>query len=335
MKQSKHTPEPLVLEKGYFLEKHYDNYEMMEESAKNWNFHCTYQLKPNALSGYHSLLQLCSMQLSHVERPGGMMHDMHSALDTISIAVIDKCRDKACFHRTKLDVGDIIFFDASRPYNLITNDHIKINVVNIPINILESYHLDLSHILHHTIKDIDDIFLKTTKEIWEHFTNNLKEKKDIETYKEAENKIISVIKKLLEAQIPKVNKLTKGEEITLTVRDQIYAHMDATVSIESLAKLHKVSIRTLQKSFKSLFGFTPTLFLRQMKLNLVYRDLKYANVENENVSRIAHKWGFMHMGRFSRYYTELFGENPSQTLKTSYMEEDIIVEECVERKEEI
>ncbi len=50
--------------------------------------------------------------------------------------------------------------------------------------------------------------------------------------------------------------------------------------------------------------------------------------------RVAQKWGFRHMGKFSKYYTELFGENPSVTLKTKPII-DGMNEHCVERKEEI
>jgi len=42
-----------------------------------------------------------------------------------------------------------------------------------------------------------------------------------------------------------------------------------------------------------------------------------------------------HMGQFSHYYTELFGENPSQTLKTDYRISIPIANSCVRRQEEI
>lgn len=72
-----------------------------------------------------------------------------------------------------------------------------------------------------------------------------------------------------------------------------------------------------------------------MKLNLVYRDLKHAPAKHETVSNIALKWGFTHMGHFSRHYTELFNENPSQTLKRPHLDENSISQECVERQEEM
>ncbi|MEA3419228.1 MAG: helix-turn-helix domain-containing protein [Campylobacterota bacterium] len=91
----------------------------------------------------------------------------------------------------------------------------------------------------------------------------------------------------------------------------------------------------LPKIFRSLFGFTPKHFFRQLKLNHAYHDLKYADPLHETVSRIAFKWGFMHMGRFTDYYTALFGENPSQTLKNHNPREEFIEESCVNRQDEI
>ncbi|MEA3456792.1 MAG: helix-turn-helix transcriptional regulator, partial [Campylobacterota bacterium] len=274
-------------------------------------------------------------QLGFDKNPGGLMNDAISALDTISVAVIDECKGKACFHQTKLEVGDIIFFDNDRPYNFMTNDYHSYVVLSIPIDSLEPLQPKLSQAINHTIKDTNGDFSTLVHQIWHRFANTSELKKETKEYVEAEMEIISTLQTLLETQTPKKTKLTKGEKTVLDIRDQVYAHMDGKINIASLAKQHNISERTLQKSFKSLFGFSPTLLLRNMKLNLVYRDLKFADPKTEKVSRVAQKWGFMHMGRFSSFYTELFGENPSQTLKRDYMMENTMSEECVERQEEM
>ena len=335
MKKSKHTPEPLVLQEGFFLDKYFENYEILNETAKNWSFNCTYQLKPNALCGRHRILQLNSMQLGYAKRSGGRMDDSYSAQGYISVAVIDKCQDKACFHRTKLHSGDIIFFDDSQPYNFLSNEEISVVVLNIPIEIFQSIYPNSLELLNHAIKDTNDIFLKLLYQVWDKLTRNPNESIDTQVYKDTEKEILSTLSKLLKTQTPILPKLTKGEEVALAIRNQVYLHMDGKIDVGSLSKQHNISERTLQKSFKSLFGFSPTLFLRNMKLNLVYRDLKFSDSKGEKVSRIAQKWGFMHMGRFSKYYTELFGENPSKTLNTVYKEETSMDKECVERQEEI
>jgi len=335
MKYSQHNPEPLVLKEGYFIDKYYNNYEDMEDSAKNWKYNCLFQLKPNALLGHNRILQLSFMQIGYVSRSGGLMHDTYSAIDCISVAIIENCEGKACFHRTKLESGDIIFFDNLHPYNFVINSHIDLIVINIKISHLGLLNEKISKIFNHTIKDIDGAFSKFLNNTWKQFTNNSENKHIKDRVQEVEKKIMSIIKALVDSKEYKVPKLNKGEEVALKIRDQIYTHMDGKVDIYSLAKQYKVSEGTLQNSFKSLFGFTPKYFLRQMKLNLVYRDLKQANYKEETVLNIARRWGFMHMGHFSNYYTKLFNENPSQTLKKSYLDENIISNECVERKEEI
>ncbi len=60
-------------------------------------------------------------------------------------------------------------------------------------------------------------------------------------------------------------------------------------------------------------------FFCTLKLNLVYYELQKSDPEQTSVSIVALKWGFVHMGHFSAYYKELFGEYPSETLKNTLL----------------
>jgi len=172
---------------------------------------------------------------------------------------------------------------------------------------------------------------KLLHKIWEKFT----EKNSEANYEVAEKAIVKQIEIFLKSQTLIPSTLTRGEEIALSIRDQVYHHMDGNVGISLFAKQYKVSEKTLQTSFKSLFGFTPKHFIRQLKLNLIHNELKKSSPRQGVVSRIALKWGFKHMGQFSRYYTELFSVNPSQTLKTDYQISTAIANSCVRRQEEV
>jgi len=335
MKTQKHNPQPLILKKGYFSEQNYDGHIDMKSSAKNWDHYCTYQLRPNGLTGQHQILQLESMQLSYAQRSGGMMNDVSSAKDTLTFAVIEESKDKACFHRTKLKSGDILFFDDSRPFSFMSNDAIKFCVVNIQKGkkcILEP---KISQLLNHTISDTKCNMSRTLRSIWQDFTDHSQNAKGLQAYKNAENKIRKILVKLIEEQTPLSPALTRGEEIALDIRDQVYSHMDGKISIESLARQHQISEKTLQNSFKSLFGFRPKHFLRLLKLNHVNNELINLDPKICTVSEIAFKWGFTHMGSFSRYYTDLFGENPSQTLKKISPKYKMLDAHCASRQEEI
>jgi AraC-like DNA-binding protein len=275
------------------------------------------------------------MQIAYARRNGGTMHNAGSAKECLTVAVVETYADKACFGRIKLQAGDILFFDDSHPHNFIANDTIHFTAVTMRKSSLGARRSELFKALDLCIKDTDARLAATLHKILKRFTESSPEKMDTQHYQEAEEEIREVIMGLLAAQIPVVPKLTVGEKIALDIRDQVFYHMDGNISISSLAKEYKVSEQTLQNSFKSLFGFTPKLFLRLLKLNIVHYELKQEDPNQITVSRIAHKWGFRHMGRFSAYYTELFGENTSQTLKTIDQPEEDIVNTCVARQEEM
>ncbi len=335
MKNKTYNPQPLVLTQGYFSNKVYNSYEMLSQSINNWQQLCPYQLKPDGLSGEHKILQLCSIQIAYAHRKGGTMHNAGSAKECITIAVVEKCVDKACFGQMKLKTGDILFFDDSYPHNFITNDSIKFIAITIQKSCLGSEYSMLYEALNHLIKDTHAHFITTLNTIWNRFTNSSHHLLNTQSYKDAEEEILKSIVKLLLEQTPTKSKLTEGEKTVLEIRDQVFQHMDGHISISSLAKEHKVSEQTLQNSFKSLFGFTPKLFLRLLKLNIIHQELQKSNPEQNSVSKIAIKWGFKHMGRFSAYYTELFDENPSITLKNNQTNKKLLNETCVSRQEEM
>ena len=335
MKKNSYNPPPLTLTEGYFSDKQYDSYVMMEESISNWKQLCSYQLRPHGMSGRHQVLQLHSMQIAYAYRKGGTMHNVGSAKECLTIAVVEICADKVCFGRLKLQAGDILFFDDSYPHNFIANDTIQFTAITIRNSSLGSRGYKLSKALDQCIKDTDARFATTLHKIWKRFTESSHEKMDTQDYQEAEEEILDVIMGLLAAQTPAVPKLTAGEKIALDIRDQVFHHMDGNIGIASLAEKYEVSEQTLQNSFKSLFGFTPKLFLRLLKLNIVHYELKQEDPDQTTVSKIALKWGFRHMGRFSAYYTELFGENPSQTLKTIDQPKEDTENACVARQEEM
>ena len=309
----------------------FDNFIAMSQSAKNWDIHCAYQFFPHGSEGEHHIIELPSMQLSYSYRKGGFMHSAISPKGFISIAVVEECKGIAFFDRIKLSKGDILFFDDSRAYNFMSKDEIKVAIISISNTKVNSLQTGLYNAIGHYMKDSESILTIRVQKILEEFTHN---ELNLDTQK-IENEITALLAALFEKQTPKTAKLTKGEKTVLQILEQIYGHMDTKVSIESLAKQYKVSKHTLQKSFKSLFGFTPKRFLRLLKLNHAHNDLKYADASSSSVTRIAQKWGFNHMGRFSYYYTELFGENPSLTLKKTHIPEKSMTNECASRQDEM
>lgn len=82
-----------------------------------------------------------------------------------------------------------------------------------------------------------------------------------------------------------------------------------------LAQQLGVSVRTLEYCFAEAIGLTPSVYIRNIRLNRARRDLRATTPGDHTVAEIAMKWGFWHLGRFATFYRQLFGESPSQTLR--------------------
>ena len=302
----------------------------MSSSAKNWDIQCAYQFVPYAHWGENHVIELDSMQLSYSTRKGGFMHSAISPLDSFSIGVVLECKGVATFDCTKLSKGDIVFFDDAKAYKFMSKDEIKVAIISISNTRLTHLKPILIQAIGYYMKDINEIVITKLQSILDEYTNTT----SLQLQK-TEDEILSMLITLFNTQTPLKAKLTKGETTVFEILEKIYGHMDGEISIKSLAKEYSLSEHTLQKSFKTLFGFTPKHFLSLLKLNHVHHDLKYADKASSSVSLIAQKWGFKHMGRFSAYYSELFEEKPSVTLKREYFFEENMINKCASRQDEI
>ena len=127
-------------------------------------------------------------------------------------------------------------------------------------------------------------------------------------------KIVQTIKASFAGQTGEKCHLTEGEKTAIEVKSFLLNSLEETMTIQSITEQFNVSDKTLENSFKSLFGITPKHFIHMLKLNHAHEDLQLADAQTTNVSDIATKWGFSHFGRFSKEYKALFGVLPSETL---------------------
>ena len=98
---------------------------------------------------------------------------------------------------------------------------------------------------------------------------------------------------------------------------QVYAleRSAEPVRLMQLCEAAGVSERTLQYAFKRVLGMSPITYLTRLRLHHVRRLLRAAAPDSTTVTREAVRWGFWHVGDFSRAYKACFGELPSETLR--------------------
>ncbi|WXL26737.1 helix-turn-helix domain-containing protein [Ectopseudomonas mendocina] len=77
----------------------------------------------------------------------------------------------------------------------------------------------------------------------------------------------------------------------------------------------RISRRTLHYAFQKVLNINPVTFLRYIRLHGAHRELLTSTPGELLISEIAAHWGFWHLGMFSAYYKDLFGETPSTTVR--------------------
>lgn len=100
-------------------------------------------------------------------------------------------------------------------------------------------------------------------------------------------------------------------------RDYIHAHADTAITLETLARHAGCGYRSLQTAFNDAFGMSPIAYVKYVRLTLAHDDLRRAD-NGVSVRDVAARWGFTHMGWFSKCYVEQFGVLPSQTLRSRH-----------------
>jgi AraC-like DNA-binding protein len=82
-----------------------------------------------------------------------------------------------------------------------------------------------------------------------------------------------------------------------------------------LAHVAQVSVRALQSGFRRYTGMAPMMYLRELRLARAHDELRHTERPGVTVAEVAHRWGFMHLGRFAGSYRDRFGVAPSTTLR--------------------
>jgi AraC-like DNA-binding protein len=92
------------------------------------------------------------------------------------------------------------------------------------------------------------------------------------------------------------------------------ANARENISIEDLTRLTGVSGRALYEGFRRFKGASPMACLRAIRMQAIRKELLEGE-DSDDVTVVAQRWGFFHLGRFASNYQKIFGEKPSQTLR--------------------
>ena len=107
----------------------------------------------------------------------------------------------------------------------------------------------------------------------------------------------------------------RHDAIVARFEEFLEANPDTPLYLTEICAGIAVSERTLRVACEEHLGMGPIRYLSLRRMHLVRRALLQADAAATTVTRIATDHGFWELGRFSVAYRNLFGEQPSQTLR--------------------
>ena len=108
--------------------------------------------------------------------------------------------------------------------------------------------------------------------------------------------------------------LNAGLNKVRMVEEYIVENAAEPIDMQTIAQVTGHSANSIYRAFQKYRDYTPTHFLRTVRLDMV-REHLLLNQPPVSISKIAMDCGFSHMGRFSKSYKERFGESPKDTVR--------------------
>ena len=93
-------------------------------------------------------------------------------------------------------------------------------------------------------------------------------------------------------------------------------HDEGIVPVADLCQAIGIAERTLQRAFNRIFRMSPRRYLKLLQLNQVHAAFCAAESRGQLVTDILTRHGVTELGRFASEYRALFGELPSQTIRS-------------------
>ena len=194
----------------------------------------------------------------------------------------------------------------------------------LPISVEENYFKEICQNAGYTelfdklkkreVLQVSEFHLKQIRNLVKFVTQQAKLNDNV-IYELVEKKLIELLMNCLLDSFPD----KPGEDLTypkfVKIIDYINGHLSDINSIYQLCNSTNIPERTLRRLINKKYGLSPKTYLNKLRLNEVRKRLK-SNSDNLEIFQIASEFNFWHRGQFARDYKHLFGELPSETIRT-------------------
>lgn len=96
--------------------------------------------------------------------------------------------------------------------------------------------------------------------------------------------------------------------------EHIRRHLHETIRVEDLAAMSRMSVRQMERRFKSVFGLGPREFILRTRVIAASRALRETD---RSISAIAADYGFCDQSSFTQHFKRHIGQTPAQFRRKS------------------
>lgn len=231
-----------------------------------------------------------------------------SMQDYITLMIVHQCNDMGKFRGEDSQGGDFIVVLPGEEFEITLPPNIYWSTICVSKAYFDSYGLQINQ------STIFKIAPKTFQQ-FNLFYHHLLSLFELNIYPHSllQDMLISEYTKILECSENNIELTYRDASLlALNLRDEILQQIDQELRMKELCKISRRSVRTIERTFKNHFGVSPREYHSYHRFFLARQHLINTNT---NVSEAAIKHGYLHLGRFSQKYKEIFGELPSETIK--------------------
>lgn len=304
----------LVFHPGLVVNEVFTDYKEFQRGAKNHLILSRYRLGSGPFYGVHNGIQLLNMQIGHADRHEGVISDGIPPEACVTMAVVQHAEGTVCVDRVPLREGDIIIVDDHAPYRFASSGRVRMAVVSIRRTLFATYGLGIPGALPAVFHDGVETFSEMIDRFWSEGIGWEHGEVPLARLEEMETEIMRGIAGILAGPAFPAPVHGTGAVAAFDARDYLLESLSEIETVEALAMRFNVSYRTLETSFRALFGMTPKQLMEVLRLNCAHEALCRADAKKTSVTDVAMHWGFKHLGRFARRHKAMFGTYPKEAL---------------------
>ncbi|HET6447097.1 MAG TPA: helix-turn-helix transcriptional regulator [candidate division Zixibacteria bacterium] len=295
-----------------------------------WDVDVT-QISPGRLKlGWDQLAFDSGLTLSHLETNRRLADQMSVAHDRITFVV---CFARNIFCGKEVQEGTMLIFGGGREYRSILFEGFESFEISTSVDMLADWGVEFNNIKLSNLspENCRIPLLKSETAMYRGLAAAVSQLADsqrdgdsqgnwsLAAREKAVNLTVSVLQRS-----QTVNVLPEPDTMNLSgwlLVERAFEKIEKfglkkVLTVSDLAKMLGCATRTLQVAFRTTLGITPLQYQLARRLNLVRQELQITSHGQATVTELATAYEFYHFGRFAQYYYNLFGELPSDTLKS-------------------